>query len=378
MSNEGNGIDEFFTDDRLVDRPPTLHPSPSGRFRLEVRAYTTREGCWCYSRGTVIRVADGAVVADIRRNHSTFHHSFVIKDGREFLVAGRSYMGQTLVDLERAQEWNDPKHPDGYDGTEFCWTASMPSPDGRTLLVDGCHWACPYEYRFYDLTDPARGWPALPIRGVEGEEGGWLPADDGRPPEVRDDGTIVCFETVRWFLPLQRASDEIGREERATIDDAQWEDPASWETVVDRRVVLVREPDHMRITEDWRRDDRLRRDREQAERDAVESAMHDEWIRRSTTLASLRTALAAHYLGSSLWISTPVGENAGKPGSFTLHVETGRAGVTASVTFGVDEGPLALSLGGPGAARSSLELVRDEAGTREAAAAIKRWLEPGA
>lgn len=375
MTNENQETSEFFTDDSLVDRPPAMYLSPSGRFRLEVRMYTTKPNCWCYSRGTVIRVTDGVVVADIRRNYSNFHHSFVTKDGREHLITGRSYMGQTIVDLERAQDWNDPSWPDGYEGSEFCWAASMLSPDGRTLLVDGCIWACPYEYRFYDFTDPARGWPPLPIRDAHGEPA-YLESEDRRPPELRDDGTIACFETCRAFVPLHRREDEISKAERAAIDPAQLSNPANWETVVDRRVILVREPDHMRITEDWRSDVRLRRDREAAERDAIENAMHDEWIRRCTVLAPARAALDEHYLEHSLWITTPLGENAGKPGTLTLHVKTGRPGVTARVAFGVDEGPVVVARGGPGIDPPDLELSRDEAGVREAAAAVKRWLEP--
>lgn len=380
MTNERESTDEFFTDDHMLDRPPMIYPSPSGRFRLEVRTYRTKPNCWCYSRGTVIRVADGAVVADVRRNYSNFHHSFVTKDGREHLIAGRSYMGQTIVDLERGHEWSDPKHPDGYDGMEFCWAASMLSPDGRTLLVDGCHWACPYEYRFYDLTDPAQGWPALPIRDAAGHEAPWLPAEDRRPPELRDDGTIVCFETARRFTPLGRVEDDIGKDLRATVDEALWKDPASWEIVVDRRVTLAREPDHMRIVDDWRSDDRLRRDRAQAEADAAEEAMHEAWMRRCTALPLVRAALTAHYLEHSLWITTPVGENAGKPGSFTLHVTTDRSGVTARVSLHVDEGPLEVSLARTGADGAYVQehhaLPRDEDGARQAAAAIKRWLEP--
>lgn len=369
---------DYFTDDRMLDRPPHVHHSPSGRFRLEVRTYRTRPNCWCYAQGLVIREADGAVVADVRRNYSNFHHSFVTKDGREHLVAGRSYMGQTIVDLERGIEWNDPKHPDGYDGMEFCWAASMLSPDGRTLLVDGCHWACPYEYRFYDFTDPAQGWPALPIRDAKGEDA-WLPAEDRRPPELRDDGTIVCYETARRFVPLGRVADDIDAALRATVDPEQWKDAANWETVVDRRVTLVREPDHVRIVEDWRSDDRQRRDREQAERDAAEEAMHEEWMGRCTALPRVRAALEAHGLEASLWISTPVGERAGQPGSFTLHVKTPDANVTARVSLAVDEGPLTVSLGrsGPdgGHDEDTLELPRDEAGAEQAAAAIERWIE---
>ncbi len=248
--SEEHDIDRFFTDANLVDRPPDVRLSPSGRFRLEIRGYTTRPGCWTYSRGTVVRVADGRVVADVRRNYSAFHHSFVSRGDHEYLIAGRSYMGQTVVDLDDGKEWNDPKHPAGYEGHEFCWAACQLSPDGRTLLVDGCHWACPYEYRFYDFEDPSRGWTPLPVRDADGEAV-WLEADDGRGPELHEDGRIECFESARLFVPRQRRDYEIPQSERKIIDPHQWEDPASWEVVVDRRVVLGRRPDHMLVIEDW-------------------------------------------------------------------------------------------------------------------------------
>jgi len=113
----------------------------------------------------VVRLADGATVCDIKRNLFGFHHSFVVKDGREYLITGRSYMSQTIVDLDRGAEY-EPEG-DHYDGHAFCWTDCFLSPDGHTLAVEGCIWAAPYEIRFFDFTDPAAGWPALPIAGAD-------------------------------------------------------------------------------------------------------------------------------------------------------------------------------------------------------------------
>ena len=53
-----------------------------------------------------------------------------------------------------------------HDG-EFCWAQCYLSPDGSTLAVDGCVWAGPYEFRFFDFTDPSRGWPELALVGTE-------------------------------------------------------------------------------------------------------------------------------------------------------------------------------------------------------------------
>lgn len=157
-------VERYFLDENLEGDPkPSL--SPSGRYRLVVRVYRTKPGAWHFSRGTVTRVADGTVVCDLMRNHSGFHHTFLIKDGREYLIAGRSYMSQTIVDLDRGHEYEPPG--DHYDGSSFCWVDCSLSPDGNTLVVDGCIWACPGEYRFYDFTDPSRGWLALPIVGTE-------------------------------------------------------------------------------------------------------------------------------------------------------------------------------------------------------------------
>ena len=129
--------------------------SPSGRYRLAIRTYRTAPRRWSYTRGTVTRVVDGSVVCDIQRNFNVFHHSFVTKDEHEYLIAGRSYMSQTIIDLDRGREFEPGS--DHYGGGAFCWARCYLSPDGNTLAVDGCVWAAPYEYRFFDFTDPSRG-----------------------------------------------------------------------------------------------------------------------------------------------------------------------------------------------------------------------------
>jgi hypothetical protein len=91
-----------------------------------------------------------------------------MKNDQEWLITGRSYMGQTIVNLDTAQEYNDPKHPDKYEGHEFCWADAQLSLDGNVLIVEGCHWAAPYEKVEYDFTDPSKGWPL--IRYLEEEE----------------------------------------------------------------------------------------------------------------------------------------------------------------------------------------------------------------
>lgn len=163
--------------------------SPSGRYQLAIDDLAQT------SRGIVTRLSDGAIVCDLTRNFDTFHHTFVVKGDREYLIAGRSYMSQTIVDLDRGAEYEPPG--DQEDGGAFIWVSAFLSPGGNTLAVDGCIWACPYEVRFFDFTNPAAGWPALPIREREYLESGalrpiWLDARtievhqhdrDGQPSE---------------------------------------------------------------------------------------------------------------------------------------------------------------------------------------------------
>lgn len=204
-------VAQFFVDENLEGEPKDVI-SPSGRFRLTIRTYRTAPGRWNYTRGTVTRVADGAVVCDIQRNLQAFHHSFITKDSREYLIAGRSYMSQTVVDLDRGQEL-EPSG-DHYDGGAFCWARCYLSPDGNTLAVEGCIWACPYELRFFDFSDPARGWPALPITGVERIED----PSDTRAPQWIDASTFECFQCDEKGEPQERTRVERRGAEMVVVE----------------------------------------------------------------------------------------------------------------------------------------------------------------
>ena len=204
-------VAKFFVDENLEGDPKDI-TSPSGRYRLTIRTYRTLPGRWSYSRGTVTRVADGATVCDIQRNLGSFHHSFVTKDGREFLISGRSYMSQTIVDLDRGQEF-EPSG-DQYNGNAFCWAKCFLSPDGNTLAVDGCIWACPYEFRFFDFSDPSKGWPELRLVGADRIE---YPSDK-RDPAWLDALTFECFQWDSDNEPQERTRVQRRGSEIAIVD----------------------------------------------------------------------------------------------------------------------------------------------------------------
>jgi len=180
--------------------------SPSGRYQLAIHDLDRT------SRGVVTRLADGVVVCDLTRNYGMFHHTFVTKGDREYLIAGRSYMSQTIVDLDRGAEYEPPG--DQEDGGAFIWTTCFLSPDGSTLAVDGCVWACPYEVKFFDFTDPATGWPALRLVGAEYLED---PSDDVRPTWL-DARTIDVHQQDRDKQPSERTRLERRGDEMVIID----------------------------------------------------------------------------------------------------------------------------------------------------------------
>jgi hypothetical protein len=229
-------------DDRLVSDDTKEELSPSGRYRLVMRYYDQGRGYWRYSRGTVYRVSDGSEIADVKRNYSTFRHSFVTKDGKEYLISGRSYMGQTIVNLETGVELNDKiwKAEKGYQGFEFCWAAHWLSPDGNTLVVNGCHWGGPYEFKFFDFSDPANGWPELESCPLHEGYRGRL------DPEFHEDGTISIGVYARLFKPKGMYEHELERSnEDDELTNEEWDDDDLWEEIDCKRVVLRREGSQM-------------------------------------------------------------------------------------------------------------------------------------
>jgi len=136
------------------DAPDDVFTSPSGLFRLSVSIYDRGPGLWAYSRGLVTRVSDGKLLADVKRNHVHFWHSWVDHpNGNEYLLCGEDYQGYTAINLTR-----DVYHvffPEaGYSGGGFCWGAVYQSPNRLVLAVDGCYWGAPYEAVFFDFREP--------------------------------------------------------------------------------------------------------------------------------------------------------------------------------------------------------------------------------
>lgn len=130
------------------------HASPSGRYVLTVESLDMGKGHWQYTRGT-IKTKSGKKIDVVNRNYSSFPFAFVENhpDGHDYLICGENYQGQTIIQLDTKNRVDFV--PDAAaKGHGFCWAAIHPSPDGRTLAVEGCYWASPYEIIFVDFSDP--------------------------------------------------------------------------------------------------------------------------------------------------------------------------------------------------------------------------------
>ena len=144
-----------------------VHRSPSGRYTLHVTRHAEGPTTWSYSRGWVYEGEH--LIAEICRNYGHFPFAWVEHhpSGHAYLIGGEDYQGQTVIELDTGRR-ADHLPPEADEGVGFCWTAYEASPSGLTLAVDGCYWACPYELRLVDLSDPLAGLPVLTYLDDEG------------------------------------------------------------------------------------------------------------------------------------------------------------------------------------------------------------------
>ncbi len=158
--------------------------SSCGKYELSID--NTSSSGW-QSRGTVKSVADGSVIAVVERNYHSFPYLFISahKNEHDYLVCGEDYQGQTVIELDTGKR-RDYLPAEAAEGHGFCWAGYELM--GNILLVDGCYWACPYEFRFYDFSDPMNGWPQLEYSDDYVDV-------DNMKPTINVDGTITTYKT---------------------------------------------------------------------------------------------------------------------------------------------------------------------------------------
>ena len=167
--------------------------SPDGKYRLVVTSYSTAKGCWNYTQGLVYRVGEDKPLFEVQRNYSDFWCGWVNHpNGKAYLVCGEDYQGQTVLELDTGRR-RDFLPTEAAKGCGFCWVDCEFDAGTQILTVSGCVWAAPFEYRFYDFSNPMEGWPELQPIDAEGKDT-YIDADR-KHPTFEPEGTIKTYQT---------------------------------------------------------------------------------------------------------------------------------------------------------------------------------------
>jgi hypothetical protein len=356
-----------------------------GKYSVVTTPYRTKEGAWNYTLAEVFAVATGKRVATVRRNYSSFWFLIVENHkltGHDYLIAGSDYQGHSVFDLTNGEKM-DYIPDDAYLGFGFCMSDAELLPDGVTLKVFGCYWACPYETRLYDfsvpLPDPSKGLTHL-------TEGLGLDDDGDTSLEVRPCGSLKWSQTVKRFRETLEFKDDIytnktlplkGNVHRAeltgknaVISDAvadykehlsryDDDDDTLWEDVPYHTRTFHREGDRYVVSSEWKSPHLIERETKHEEwkkkdREQLELAKNTDpfyRIAKDIFKDDLNDRLIRYYPSmNKRWEGD---ENAFH---FTLKVTQG-----CELDWGVESGPIVLKLKSESETRwRETELSRDE------------------
>lgn len=185
-----SAMDKLFVQENAQVDKRHEEESPSGKYRLVITPYTTGEKTWRYSQGLVFRKGQDTPLFEVRRNYGSFPFLWVEDHptGHSFLVCGEDYQGQSVLELDTGRR-KDFLPKEASAGHGFCWAEYRFDSKANILVVNGCYWACPYEYKFFDFSNPMEsGWPAIELDGY---------LDDSHAdvwPELSEDGTLTHKE----------------------------------------------------------------------------------------------------------------------------------------------------------------------------------------
>ena len=280
---------------------PSEHLSPSGKYKLVITSHPTGPGTWSFTKGVVSK--DGEIIGEVRRNYSSFPFTWMEDhiNGHDYLVAGEDYQGQTFIELDTGRR-RDFLPDAASEGFGFCWADYRLLGDGKTLLVDGCYWACPYELKFFNVSDPMNGWPEIELPcnldyldpgkseiKVEGDDILWLETDYRYKPT----GELWYDIERKWEslhrevrkAQVQEASQEVidaaeaaqEKHEEFYGEEDPDEDLDEWEQVVNRRIRLTIEDGEFVVAEDWKSEWQQEKARRYEEYQAKSNAERQQW-----------------------------------------------------------------------------------------------------
>jgi len=133
--------------------------SPSEKFRLEATNYWSKEPNWDLTKVELYDQATNDKLFDFFVNESQFFYSWLTKGNPEYFICAEDiFGGQTVIDLPNNEMASYSPNEDG-----FIWTGFHLSPDGNTLATVGCYWACSFEIKLFDFSNPL----LLPLKEIK-------------------------------------------------------------------------------------------------------------------------------------------------------------------------------------------------------------------
>lgn len=232
------------------------HVSPSGAYRLVVTPFATQPGSRRYTQGLVYR--GDVLVGEVQRNYGSFPFAWVEGHAKgDFLLCGEDYQGQTIINLKTGAR-RDHLPSGAEQGHGFCWAAIHPSPTGKLVAVVGCHWAAPYEVRFYDFTEPMLPpWPEIESSGDVDDFFEWIDDESARigsHPELHK----VLNKTLDELHASQKRGEMTQEEyERYVDDEDSWEERRVRERVWQRPGALEALDRYVKECVPWRQERKL-------------------------------------------------------------------------------------------------------------------------
>lgn len=170
-------------EDRIVN-------SEDGKYKLVMETYKTSKGGWNYSRGLIY--CGDKLIADVKRNYLSFGYAWILnhKNGHDYLLCGEDYQGMTCIELDTGKRVDYlPKA--AKKGAGWCWVEAIPNESKTKLALNGCVWACPYEWMIVDFTNPmVLPYPLLNVKQEINEFLEWKSEDEVLIGEYRRDFRI--------------------------------------------------------------------------------------------------------------------------------------------------------------------------------------------
>ena len=188
-------IKRYFDPDSLFYGDPTVTYSSDNKFRLESESYRqNKPGVnWYVAKVRILDNISNEILLEFLTDDSSLFHSWLKVGEIDFLVCAENMCGgQTVIDVTNRII---SSYADDTDG--FIWTEFFISPDSKKLATIGCIWACPYEIKIYDFSDPM-DLPLKVLKSVEliGNETitGWLDNSSFKTFGYDDENTGESFK----------------------------------------------------------------------------------------------------------------------------------------------------------------------------------------